>query len=517
MGCTSASDKTSAVNAKHLETTQPAGIKKTPSIVAPTDTSDKKSAIQWDPSSNYSSIRQRYKILDVVGHGKFGIIYKAESKADSSKIVAIKVLKNNCYLDRKSITEEIRILKELDHPNIVKYYEEIEDGPYIFIVTEFCSGGELFDRIAGKTVFNESEAAAIIEKLLCALNHCHSKGIAHRDIKPENILYTSRDEHAEVKLIDFGLAKRRSGALGYETMVGTPQYVAPEVIEGNYTCECDIWSLGVVLHVMLSGLMPFVGDNTEAILRSIQKIQLNFDHPVWNKVTPPAKDLLLKLLEPDAKKRLTAAEALKHEWFRMVKTYTPEIDELDCGIMSSMKQYQGTSKFQRACLGIFVKYLKEEEINNLVEAFHALDKERKGYIGTNDLLTVLHKYYPTSDMRELVAQMDVEGHGVINYSQFVASTLDAKQFLTKERLWALFQCFDIANNGYLKADDIMHVLNKSGSQQYTLAEVTAMLKEHKIADTNCIKFNQFADIMAKMQLAQGEDVFQKVLDEKHCY
>ena len=143
-------------------------------------------------------------------------------------------------------------MKQLDHPNIIKFYEEIEDGPYIFLVTEYCSGGELLDRISGKSVFNESEAAAIIEKLLKAINHCHSKKIAHRDIKPENILYSSKDDHAEVKLIDFGLAKKADRSLRtYQTIVGTPYYVAPEVIDGNYTYSCDIWSIGVVLHIML--------------------------------------------------------------------------------------------------------------------------------------------------------------------------------------------------------------------------------------------------------------------------
>ncbi len=512
MGCIPSSSKDQSDSRKQngsdklaSKATEDPGETKTASV--------RKLSARWDPNTDYGNVRQRYKILDIVGHGRFGVVYKAQSKADPTKIVAIKVLKCSSYLDKAAIKEEIKILKDLDHPNIVKYYEEIEDGPYIFIVTEFCSGGELFDRIAGKERFNESEAAAIVEKLLCALNHCHQKRIAHRDIKPENILYTGKDEHAEVKLIDFGLAKKRTGncAEPYQTMVGTPYYVAPEVIEGSYTFACDIWSLGVIMHVMLSGFMPFTGGSTEDIFRSIKKCHLSFEHSVWNKVTPPGRDLLVKLLEPDENKRLTAAEALKHRWFREVKSYTPEIDELDSGIMKSMKQYQGSSKFQKACMSIFVKSLKEEEINNLIEAFRMLDKEKNGYIGTKELVQVFHKYYPTTDISNMVAQLDNQGHGVINYSQFIASTLDAKQFLTKERLWALFQYFDIEGNGYLRADDIRTVLNKSGLQQYTLDDVNSMLQEHRIKETDCISFAQFAEIMTKLKFAPEEDMFPKVI------
>ncbi len=512
MGCVPSSDKTHEDSGRTGSGSK-TGANSPEDGAEPKSPAPRKSSGRWDPNSDYSNIRQRYKIMDIVGHGRFGVVYKAQSRADPTKIVAIKVLRCSGFLDKAAIKEEIKILKDLDHPNIVKYYEEIEDGPYIFIVTEFCSGGELFDRIAGKAVFNESEAASIIEKLLCALNHCHSKQIAHRDLKPENILYTSKDDRAEVKLIDFGLAKKKTGnyAEPYQTMVGTPFYVAPEVIDGSYTFACDMWSLGVIMHVMLSGFMPFTGNSTEDIFRSIKRGRLNFDHSVWKKVTPPGIDLLVKLLEPDENKRITASDALKHKWFREVKSYTPEIDELDSGIMKSMKLYQGSSKFQKACMSIFVKSLREEEINNLIEAFRVLDKEKNGYIGTKELVQVFHKYYPATDISNMVAQLDNQGHGVINYSQFIASTLDAKQFLTKERLWALFQYFDIENNGYLRADDIMRVLNKSGLQQYTLDDVNNMLREHKVKETDCIKFAQFAEIMDKMKFAPEEDVFQKVM------
>ncbi len=447
-----------------------------------------------------------------MGHGKFGVVYRAESKADPTQIVAIKVLRHKSYLDQKAISDEIKILKYLDHPNIVKYYDEIEDGEYIFVVTEFCSGGELFDRISHKECFSESEAASITEKLLCALNYCHSKNIAHRDIKPENIMYKSSEEHAEVKLIDFGLAKKSDKYLKtYQTMVGTPFYIAPEVIDGNYTSACDVWSLGVVLHMMLSGYMPFCGATTEDIFRSIKAGKLDFDGKVWEKVSPPAKDLLHKLLEPDENQRVTASEALSHTWFKDVKTYTPDIDILDSGIMQSMKKYRGTSKFQQLCMNILVKTLKDEDINKLIEVFHNLDKERNGYIDTADLLAAFRTRYPAADIAALVKQLDIEGRGAINYSQFIAATMDAKKFLTTERLWALFQYFDMENNGYLTVDEIKEVLNQSGHRSYSVKDVLAMLGEHKIVEGDHIMFPKFAEIMSKLKFVPDEESIQKVV------
>ena len=516
MGCTSTSNKTNTKECiknggeKTTAETRTYQSKESP----PTDNLPplaRKLSARLTGLQDYPAIRQRYKMLDVVGHGKYGVVYKAECKADPSMFFAVKVLKCTSQMDKKSIMDEVKIIKDLDHPNILKYYEQMEDGPYIFIVTEYCSGGELLERISSKEQFKESEAAGIFEKLLKAINHCHSKNIAHRDLKPENILYSSRDEHAEIKLIDFGLAKKSDRYLKtYQTMVGTPYYIAPEVIDGNYTYSCDVWSLGIILHIMLSGYMPFSGSTDEEVFRSIKKGKLSFENPVWEKVTPPGKDLILKLLEPDENKRLTAAEALEHEWFRLVKSYSPEIDVLDTTIMKSMKKYQGTSKFQKACMNIFVKTLKEEEINNLIVAFNLLDKEKNGYIHSNDVLTVFHEYHPEIDISDLAKRMAAEGRDVINYSQFIAATMDAKQFLTNERLWALFQYFDVSNNGYLTPEDIKIVLSHSTQQNYSLDDVLNMLKEHKVHETDRINFKHFADIMKKVQATPEEEKLAEV-------
>jgi len=469
-------------------------------------------SIRLSGMPDYASIRNRYKLLDLVGQGKFGVVYKAESKSNPDQLFAIKIVKCINAEDKKLIMDEVKILKDLDHPNIIKYYEAIEEDPYVFIVTEYCSGGELLERISGKTVLGESDAAEITSKVLMALNHCHSKGIAHRDIKPENIMYSNRNPDAEIKIIDFGLAKRSDRYLqSFKTIVGTPYFIAPEVIEGNYSSSCDIWSVGVVLHLMLAGEVPFNGRNDTEIFRNIRKGTLSFDNPVWKRVTPPGQDLVSKLLDPDDSRRPTASEALKHEWFSLVKTYPPELDVLDPTIVNSIQSYHNATMFQKLCMNVFVKTLKDKEIHNLVIAFNMLDKEKNGFILAQDMLKVFHEHHPDVDIKELAERMNLQGNKPINYSQFIASAINAKEFLTNERLWALFKYLDVTSSDFLTAEDIREVINQNADRKYTIEEVKKMLEEVGIKQTDHISFEQFSKIMIKMEFNPGEETLQKVI------
>ena len=176
---------------------------------------------------------------------------------DENFKVAIKVLdKHKLAENIECIMEEVEILNKLDHPNIVKYFETYNDTKYIYLVMEYIQGMQLFDKITSmpNQTFDEREAGIYMEKLLQAVNHCHAQGIIHRDIKPENIMIT---DNGSVRLIDFGLSKVNKGDKKLTTIAGTPFYMAPEVLDGNYGAKADIWSLGVLLYVLVSGYLPF--------------------------------------------------------------------------------------------------------------------------------------------------------------------------------------------------------------------------------------------------------------------
>ena len=177
---------------------------------------------------------------------------------------------------------------------------------------ELLQGGELFDRIVSQQKFSEGQAAELMGKILSAVKYLHKHGICHRDLKPENFLYQDNKEEAEIKIIDFGLSKKFNDAevmSEMKTIVGTPFYVAPEVLSGNYDKSCDVWSIGVILYILLCGYPPFDGDNNTEIFKSILKNDIEFDSEDWAEVSSEAIDLIKKMLTKNHSERITIEQA----------------------------------------------------------------------------------------------------------------------------------------------------------------------------------------------------------------
>lgn len=214
-------------------------------------------------SEKKGKISNDYDILTVVGKGGYGEVKKVIHKL-TGDVRAMKIIKKeSCdegYL--KSLSNEINILRQLDHPNIIKLYEIYQDTNHIYMVTEFLGGGELFDVLVKKRCLSENIAAKVIKQILQAVNYCHNKKIVHRDLKPENLMLES-DDFMNIKVIDFGLSRIFSNEKKMCQRLGTPYYIAPEVLKKKYDERCDIWSIGVIMHVLLSGTPPFQGRTDE--------------------------------------------------------------------------------------------------------------------------------------------------------------------------------------------------------------------------------------------------------------
>eukprot|EP00331_Platyophrya_macrostoma_P013432 CAMPEP_0176433598 /NCGR_PEP_ID=MMETSP0127-20121128/16129_1 /TAXON_ID=938130 /ORGANISM="Platyophrya macrostoma, Strain WH" /LENGTH=376 /DNA_ID=CAMNT_0017816079 /DNA_START=18 /DNA_END=1145 /DNA_ORIENTATION=+ len=225
----------------------------------------------------------------------------------------------------EQIHAQHRALSKIDHPNIVKFYETFEDDTHFYSVMELLTGPELVDYNDTRRALPELEVADIMVKALSAINCLHSNGIVHRDIKPQNFHYVTKDDDAEIKLVDFGFAKLAQKDETLHTKKGTPFYIAPEVIKGSYDHRCDYWSLGIMMHELLVGKFPFGGDTTPVVLRKILKSKLKLEGNEWMTISSDAKDLLERLLTKDPKHRITAAEALNHTWIKMGQN--PELIE----------------------------------------------------------------------------------------------------------------------------------------------------------------------------------------------
>jgi calcium/calmodulin-dependent protein kinase I len=268
-------------------------------------------------------IESRYTLGGELGRGRFSEVLKAvhlKEKVD----YAIKVVENGDLTDEENLEAletEIKILRELNHPHIVQLKEVVATADNTYIVMELLSGGELFNRIVEKGSYPEEEAAELFAQILLSVEYLHSKNIVHRDVKPENILYTAEGGRA-IKLIDFGYAGMWAADSPLTGLCGTPDYVAPEVLtwyedDDNgtpYGKGSDLWSLGVLLYVILSGCSPFSADEEEALLAQVSEAKYEFYDSEWKAISAPAKDLISKLLVVDPATRLTMEACLAHPW-----------------------------------------------------------------------------------------------------------------------------------------------------------------------------------------------------------
>ncbi|CAI9770469.1 unnamed protein product [Fraxinus pennsylvanica] len=264
------------------------------------------------------SLKSDYQLCEELGRGRFGIVYRCYSPFSGDSFACKSIHKNSLSedpIDRQCLDKEPKILQLLSGcPNILQLYKIYEDDDYLHMVTDLCDGGDLYDRVSLGTQFTEPEAAAVLKQLMIAISCCHQLGIAHRDIKPDNILF---DSAGRLKLADFGFAEWFGVSdEGLMTgVVGTPYYVAPEVLMGGeYNEKVDVWSAGVILYIMLSGVPPFYGEGPAETFEAVLRGNLRFPTRIFRSISPDAKDLLRKMICRDASRRLSADQVLRHPW-----------------------------------------------------------------------------------------------------------------------------------------------------------------------------------------------------------
>ena len=278
-------------------------------------------------TGKFSNIEHKYHIdPKVLGSGHHGSVRRCIERATRQRYAVKSIRKSDPAVKTNGLLREIILLDEMRHASIIQLKDVFEDEEYLHIVTELCEGGELFDKIVDKAsrrkrsgeppCFSEEEAARMLYEILMAVKYMHQRGMVHRDLKPENILYSSKDKGSPVKIIDFGLArqfnKRRDGSM--KTVVGTPYYIAPEVLRKNYDESCDLWSLGIISYILLCGYPPFNGSDNAAVYASVRKGTYYFPSSDWKHVSYEARDFVRRLLQVDVSKRMTIDQALRHPW-----------------------------------------------------------------------------------------------------------------------------------------------------------------------------------------------------------
>eukprot|EP01113_Clastostelium_recurvatum_P001880 TRINITY_DN1077_c0_g1_i1.p1 TRINITY_DN1077_c0_g1~~TRINITY_DN1077_c0_g1_i1.p1 ORF type:complete len:484 (+),score=137.89 TRINITY_DN1077_c0_g1_i1:145-1596(+) len=287
-----------------------------PSIASPSLASSQ-SAKKVPP--HLQPISDKYEVGKELGRGGFSVVYQGESRA-TQEHVAIKDIDKNKLTpaDFVLLQREVEIMTKLDHKHIVKLIDKIDSREHLFLILEIVPGGELFDRVRLKGNYTEVDAAEVVTQILDGVAYMHEQGVVHRDLKPENLLIKDGPDGKEaIKIADFGLSKDTSEDV-MTTACGTPSYVAPEVLvaahKGSYDPRCDIWSVGVITYVLLSGCMPFGARTQQELFQKILRADYHYNSPEWAPVSQEAKEFIDHLLQLKPENRPTAADALKHHW-----------------------------------------------------------------------------------------------------------------------------------------------------------------------------------------------------------
>ncbi|MFS7993945.1 putative protein kinase CAMK-CDPK family [Helianthus anomalus] len=564
----------------------------------------------------YVDLRESYHFGKELGRGQFGVTYLCTERATGRKYACKSISKRKLVTKKEmdDVKREIMMLQHLTgQPNIVEFRGAYEDEESVHLVMELCSGGELFDRITKKGSYSEKEAAKLGRQIVNVVHVCHFMGVMHRDLKPENFLMVSQDEDSSLKATDFGLSvfieegkiykeivgsayyvapevlHRRYGkeidvwsagvilyillsgvppfwgehpwlkedgeasevpmdsavlirmkqfrAMNklkklaikdgkinfeefvtmmkkgtvetgkiYKEIVGSAYYVAPEVLHRRYGKEIDVWSAGVILYILLSGVPPFWGETEKGIFEEILHGKLDLQSPPWPSISEGAKDLISKMLTRDPKNRITADKALEHPWLKE----DGEASEvpMDSAVLIRMKQFRAMNKLKKLAIKVIAQNLEStEEIKGLKQMFNNMDTDGSGSITYEELKTGLSKLgsrLAEAEIQQLMEAADVDKNGSIDYIEFITATMHRHKLDREENLHRAFRFFDKDDSGYITRDELRHAMTEYGmGDEATINEVLDDVDTDKDGKIN---FEEFVTMMRKGTVETGENV-----------
>uniref|UniRef100_A0A673X4C8 Si:ch211-27e6.1 n=1 Tax=Salmo trutta TaxID=8032 RepID=A0A673X4C8_SALTR len=282
-------------------------------------------------------VTARYDIKALIGRGSFSRVVRVEHRATRQPF-AIKMMEVEAREGREVCDSELGVLRRVSHLNVVQLVEVFQSPQRVYMVLELATGGELFDRVIAKGHFTERDATRALQMTLAGVGYFHSLGITHRDLKPENLLYYHPGADSRLLVTDFGLAMG-SGNWSMTTTCGTPEYMAPEVVlRMPYSCQVDMWALGVIAYILLSGSMPFEDDSRPRLYRAILRGRYSFHGEPWPSVSNLAKDFIERLLGVDPSSRLTAIQALRHPWVVTMSASSSSMTNLHRSISQNLRR-----------------------------------------------------------------------------------------------------------------------------------------------------------------------------------
>jgi calcium-dependent protein kinase len=439
-----------------------------------------------------------------------GTVYKAKN-IHLKNTVAVKMIKRIIGKDDQNeesyIKKEIFILKKMIHPNVVQIYEFYSDIKYYQLVMEYCKKGELSQYI--KKSFSEKQLAIIFYQILSGLCYLHDNDIIHEDIKLNNIMIkdieediNTKEEYFWIKLVDFHTANIFEKNIKNSKNVKKKYYNSPEALNNDYTKESDLWSVGVLLHILLVGKVPFDGNTDEDINNKIKNESFNELEPRLIARSPEVRDLLNKLLEKDKKKRITAEVALKHGWFIKYKgrdlfsNFSP--DDIQQYI-HNLCTYSCESKISQLVLAFIVHNMPESlSILTILKLFRYFNLSGNCKLTKAELRKGLHNYRNEEQIDNIVDQLflvlDGDNNGFIEFEEFLRACVDKKKVLTKDNIWHAFKFLDDNNTNSIDVQTLMRAFDARPNKMLE-AVFNKTLNNVQLDNNGKISFNEFEQII----------------------
>ncbi|KAK4264246.1 hypothetical protein QN277_025453 [Acacia crassicarpa] len=450
------------------------------------------------PLSHRTRLSDKYILGRELGRGEFGITHLCTDRETKEALACKSISKRKLRtaVDIEDVRREVAIMSTLpDHPNIVKLKATYEDKENVHLVMELCEGGELFDRIVARGHYSERAAATVARTIAEVVRMCHANGVMHRDLKPENFLFANKKENSVLKAIDFGLSVFFKPGERFSEIVGSPYYMAPEVLRRNYGPEVDVWSAGVILYILLCGVPPFWAETEQGVALAILRGVIDFKREPWPQISDSAKSLVRQMLEPNPEKRLTAQQVLEHPWLQNAK----KASNVPLGdiVRTRLKQFSMMNRFKKKALWVIAEYLSIEEVEIIKDMFTLMDSDGDGKVTYEELKAGLRKVgsqLAEPEIKMLMEAADVDGNGVLDYGEFVAVTIHLQRMENDEHFRNAFKYFDKDESGFIELGELRDALADDSGEIETDV-VNDIMREVDTDKDGRISYEEFVAMM----------------------
>ncbi|CAL9215499.1 unnamed protein product [Arabidopsis halleri] len=450
------------------------------------------------PMSHQTQISDKYILGRELGRGEFGITYLCTDRETHEALACKSISKRKLRtaVDIEDVRREVAIMSTLpEHPNVVKLKASYEDNENVHLVMELCEGGELFDRIVARGHYTERAAAAVARTIAEVVMMCHSNGVMHRDLKPENFLFANKKENSPLKAIDFGLSVFFKPGDKFTEIVGSPYYMAPEVLKRDYGPEVDVWSAGVIIYILLCGVPPFWAETEQGVALAILRGVLDFKRDPWPQISESAKSLVKQMLDPDPSMRLTAQQVLAHPWIQNAKK-APNVPLGDI-VRSRLKQFSMMNRFKKKVLRVIAEHLSIQEVEVIKNMFSLMDDDKDGKITYPELKAGLQKVgsqLGEPEIKMLMEVADVDGNGFLDYGEFVAVIIHLQKIENDELFKLAFMFFDKDGSTYIELDELREALADELGEPDT-SVLSDIMREVDTDKDGRINYDEFVAMM----------------------